>query len=280
MATIPWNFRKQDSSAAAIASAVTYAVQVADGYLGWMRQVPGLLAEADTQPLAGRRLLELGPGPTLGTPVLLACAGADVAVADRFLPPWDPAFHPALFTAMREAIASRTDLRTGPLDAVLAASAFAPAVACHAVGAEQLTTVGGTFDVVVSNAVLEHIEDLGATVTNLAAVTAPGGTGLHQVDLRDHRSFDRPLEYLTLDEQAFETLRRGCACECGAQWRASDYVRAFESAGFAVTMHGNMFAAPAYLNDLRPRLRPEFAGLSEDDLTTISAFFRLTRSAS
>ncbi len=279
MARTSVNLRRQDRSETALTSAVAYAIQVADGYLVWMSQVQGLLGPDPVHPLAGRRVVELGPGPTLGTAVLLACRGARMAVADRFLSVWDPEFHPHFFEALLKAVESRADVDTAPLRAVLTAGSFEGALECHALGAEQLRTIDGAFDIVLSNAVLEHIEDLGATVDNLAAKTRPGGHGFHQVDLRDHRSFDKPLEYLTLDEQAFEELRRGVLCECGAQWRASDYTEAFERAGFQVKVSPNMTADPAYLADLRPRLRPEFASLTESDLTTISALFVLQREA-
>ena len=44
--------------------------------------------------LAGLRILELGPGPHFGTPLLLASCGAQVTLADRFLAQWDPLYHP------------------------------------------------------------------------------------------------------------------------------------------------------------------------------------------
>jgi hypothetical protein len=277
MARTSVNLRKQDRTEAALAVAVDYAVQVADGYLIWMSQVPGLIGPDPARPLSGTRILELGPGATLGTAVLLACSGARMTVADRFLSVWDPDFHPAFFNALLEAVSTKKTVCAEPIRAVLRAGRFDAAIECSPVAAEQLHTIAGTFDIVLSNAVLEHIEDLGTTVNNLSRKTAARGYGFHQVDLRDHRSFDRPLEYLTLGEQEFEELRRGVLCECGGQWRASDYREAFERAGFSVRVTPNMHADPAYLANLRPRLSPEFSSLSEADLTTISALFVLRR---
>jgi len=279
MATLPYSLRKQDSRSAAIDSAADHAISLATHAVEWLSSVPGLIGPDRERPLTGLRVLEVGPGPTMGEPVLLACAGAQVEVADRFLARWDPDFHPRLLEAMYTKLADRGSAYLQPLRSVLDAGAFAPAVRCHAVAGERLSEIPGTFDVVVSNAVLEHVEDLAATAQHLALKTVPGGYNFHQVDLRDHRSFDRPLEYLTLDEQAFEALRQSVSCECGAQWRLSDYVATLTQAGFDVTARGNMFADPAYLADLRPRLDPGFAGLSEEDLRTISAFFVLRRNA-
>jgi hypothetical protein len=271
MNTAPVNHQKQRATPEALASAASYAIQVADHYVRWLgdeRGHPGV---------QGLRMLEVGPGPTLGTPVLLACFGARVAAADRFLPQWDPDFHPAFFAELLRQLTPRGAGCTRPLSRVLAENAFAAAVECHPLAAEELGEIGDAFDVVYSNAVLEHVQDLAVSAASLAAITVPDGFNFHQVDLRDHRNFDRPLEYLTMPRREFEALRRECHCECGALWRASDVAAAFDQVGFSVSVRPNLSAAPDYIATLRPRLSPEFAQRSDEDLTTISAFFAMRR---
>jgi hypothetical protein len=41
------------------------------------------------------RVLEIGPGSDFGAQIILAGTGAKVTVADRFLAPWQPGYHPA-----------------------------------------------------------------------------------------------------------------------------------------------------------------------------------------
>jgi ubiquinone/menaquinone biosynthesis C-methylase UbiE len=50
-----------------------------------------------------------------------------------------------------------------------------------------------TLDIVLSNAVLEHIYDLKSAFYHLARITKPGGFGIHMVDFRDHRDFSAHL---------------------------------------------------------------------------------------
>ena len=50
-------------------------------------------------------------------------------------------------------------------------------------------------DVVLSNSVLEHVQDLPALFAELARILAPGGVMLHRVDYRDH-FFKYPFHFL------------------------------------------------------------------------------------
>ena len=80
----PVNFQKQAATAEAIAHDVEYAWLIAGCYLA---------AISSGRQLVGARLLEIGPGPSFGTAVLLACVGARVTVADRYLAEWDDQYH-------------------------------------------------------------------------------------------------------------------------------------------------------------------------------------------
>jgi SAM-dependent methyltransferase len=278
--TQPVNLRKRDNSARAIEQHVGYAIAVAEGYLGHWQNFSGRAVCDGPQPLAGLRVLELGPGATLGVPVLLACAGARVAVSDRFLAAWDDDFHPAFFRELLRQVDGRGPSFGDPIRELLRADGFVPTVIeSYACGAEGLDHIDRSFDLVLSNAVLEHVLNVEATATNLARLTAPGGVGFHQVDFRDHRDFDRPLEFLTLPEDEFTQMRRDCFCECGCRWRVSEMTATFEEAGFTVRAHVNLQTTPEYLADVRPRLQPEFAALPDDDLLATSAFFHMSRGA-
>jgi SAM-dependent methyltransferase len=271
---------KHNGSSDEIAAAVTYAIDVAANFeMRWQENGPAAI-KSSPQPFAGLQVLEVGPGQTLGPAVLLACSGARVAVADRFCASWNPEFHGAFYSALREQVAWRGAAYVVPIDRLLAANGFAPdVVRVHALAAEELWQIGERFDVVLSNAVLEHVQDIDVTAANLASVTVPGGYGLHQVDLRDHRDFSRPLEYLTMSRLDYDALRQLNRCEGGGQWRLSAIGAAFEAAGFSQTASPNLYVEDDYLADVRPRLHPDFAGLSEADLAAISAFYVMRRHA-
>jgi hypothetical protein len=274
----PINLKKQDNSPAALAQFVDYAISVADGFEWWWRSNGPEHVRHAERPYEGVTVLEIGPGETLGSAVLLACAGATVSVADRFLAPWDPEFHDPFYRALLAKVASRGEAYTAPIRRLLDTGTFGrDVVRCHPFAAEELWKIRDRFDVVLSNAVLEHVQSIETTAENLAAVTAAGGYGFHQVDFRDHRDFTRPLEYLTMSRTDFERIRQRTFCEGGCQWRVSTFGAAFEAAGFSHTVSPNLMADPQYVRDVRPRLHPEFAGHTDEDLAAASAFFVLRR---
>ena len=56
----------------------------------------------------------------------------------------------------------------------------------------------GSFQVIVSRAVLEHVFDVPAAWSSMDALLAPGGSMLHKVDFRNHGLYSsrHPLAYM------------------------------------------------------------------------------------
>lgn len=271
----PVNYRRQDASPEAIARDVDYALQVGLNYADWiggaLRGGPVGLGVA-----AGLRILELGPGPTLGPAVLLACAGAKVTVADRFAVQWDEAYHPLVMRALAARAATIPGVNIEPIEQLLRANDFTPLVVdIREYAAEELHHLpAASFDVVVSNAVLEHLADVPQACAGLAHVTAPGGLGLHQVDFRDHRDFSRPLEYLTMSDEEFRVMFAERHGECGNRWRPRQMARAFDAAGLTTRVFApNMCADEHYLADVLPRLHRDVLPVDLGELEVISAYF-------
>ncbi|MGE3704332.1 MAG: methyltransferase domain-containing protein [Vicinamibacterales bacterium] len=279
-AVIPVNYRTPDASPATIAREVDYVMQVAHGYVSW-------IAGATGQPPAlsvvqGLDILELGPGPSLGPAVVLACGGARVVVSDRFATRWHDPYHRAVFQALIPRVEAWRPGSTEPMVRLLQTGSFVPEVVqVRECAAEDLTRLpGGSADIVLSNAVLEHLADVPRALSGLAHVTRPGGLGLHQVDFRDHRDFTRPLEYLTMAAREFKALFAERMGECGNRWRPSRVTEVFEAAGFHVrSAHGNMQADPEYVAGIKVRLHPDVLPMSEPDLSTLSVFYVVERRA-
>ena len=117
----------------------------------------------------------------------------------------------------------------------------------------------GSFDIVVSIAVLEHIANLDAAAREPRRVSKPGAIHYHQVDFRDHRNFDRPLEHLLMLRREFQEEARAANFEFGCQWRASEVIAVFKAAGFQVVdTEISDTVDPAYFADFRRRLRWRF----------------------
>jgi SAM-dependent methyltransferase len=227
--------------------------------------------------LQGRQYLEIGPGGDFGSQLLMTRLGASVTVADRFLAQWDPEFHPALYRTLLARVG-----RSPAIERVIEQSGYDGVINLVSAPAEDLKVVpDGTFDIVMSNAVLEHVYDLGATARELRRVSKPGAVHVHQVDFRDHRDFARPLECLLRSRRQF--LRRAVRInfESGCQTRPPELVGIFQDAGYTLddTVPSH-YADEKYLDEFMPRLRrawfSPYRKWIRDDLRVVSACYWMT----
>jgi SAM-dependent methyltransferase len=276
----PTNYGAVHASPQRITSDLEYALRIAKGYAA---SLPG-----GFEALRGRSVLEIGPGTNLASALILKCSGATrVVVTDRFLVRYQETYHGPLYLALRNAVArDLPQFDPVPVDVCLAShSHSAQAVECVEMPLERFAErFAGQFDVVFSNAVLEHVYDPEAAAESLFAVTADDGSGFHQVDFRDHRDFSRPLEYLLLGGKAFQALLEACHCECGNRIRPHELAAMFLRAGFArPSFSPNMWAQGPYLQEFIPRLRAAkdspYRDAQVDDLKVISGQFQLRKPA-
>lgn len=273
----PVNWRKPDASPDAIERDVAYALKIGTEYIE-------LLAGRNL-PVARASILELGPGHNYGSVLVLACRGASVAVADRFPVPWDEDYHPKFYAVLRARLdALGPHYVTTPITRCVEASGTGEVVKVVASPAEHLEGVAdGSIDIVLSNAVLEHAEGPADVAGELYRITRPGGSGIHQVDFRDHRDFSRPLEYLLLGTDEFEAMFAERHGECGRQTRHYEMRSLFEAVGFNVAgFNANWIAQDDYLDDFLPRLRASqsaYRDAPRSELRIISGRFFLNKAA-
>ena len=253
---LPVNYQPLDATRDVIEKDARYAIATAQSYVDCL---PG-----GQSYLNNRSVLELGPGPNFGAVLVLLCWGADrVAIADRFLVPFDSAYHLPLYQRLKKLlIEQHPALRLDPLNEVISCKQHnAAGLTAYAAPLEVLAgAVDTSFDVTASNAVFEHLFDPRAAIRSLHKLTASGGIGLHQVDFRDHRDFSRPLEFLLDDERSFALLFDREHGETGGRLRPFQMEAMFREAGFSqVDFHPNLLAEEGYLGNLVPRLRAAVA---------------------
>lgn len=273
----PVNLQERELSDDAIRADVAHTVDVAKLYLG---NIPGGTAE-----LRGKVVLEIGPGVNYGCALLMACLGARIIVADRFLPLWDELYHPRYYSALLDWITSNMlEADVAPLRKLLACGEHCPeVVGCVPTALEDLTLVpDSSVDIVLSNAVLEHLYDPERALANLARFSRHGALGLHQVDFRDHRSMDRPLEFLLLGDADFAREFEERHGECGNRIRPSELKVLFEKAGFRVVeFEPNILAEDSYLEAFISRLRAaeqsKYREVDAGDLRVASGLFTVVR---
>ncbi|WP_248313494.1 class I SAM-dependent methyltransferase [Bosea sp. F3-2] len=243
------------------------------------RIAPGLAALIrDTcGSVEGLSCLEFGSGHLLSEALVFWLAGATRVVAVDYYPLLRLHFARRAFTlAGRDALlaalapvasAATVTERIARLDQLgdwtleglseLGIDYLAPADFCRE------TEFAGTFDLIHSASVLEHLPlaDSRAIVANTQAALRPGGLALHAIHLEDHLDFrHNPLAFLAADTD----WREGDADARGNRLRASDWLRIFRSLPAAqVEILWEVVREDAPL----PRiLDPVFAGYAERDL--------------
>ncbi|MCC6418435.1 MAG: class I SAM-dependent methyltransferase [Gemmataceae bacterium] len=271
-----FNQSKRNTDPQEIRGDVIYTLQTIQCFLDALRQL--------FPSLQGKTVVELGPGHNYGAVMCLSAYGMRPVVADRFLAPWDPDYHPAFYTILRDELVQRdSHVDVGPLNALLEASGYpAEVIARYEAPLETIPVVDNSVDVVFSNAVLEHLYDLDVGFAQLYRITRPGGINLHQIDCRDHRNFSRPLEYLLLSEHQFQVEFTHHNGECGNRHRPDEVARRIRAAGFEVLgFEGNCFSEPDYLKEFLPRLRKasrsRYRKCTPEDLRILSGWYRLRK---
>lgn len=245
--------------------------------------------------LAGAHVLEVGPGNTIGIPLLFIGAGAARAAAiDKFVALQDTPFHRRLYTQMREGMDDEAKKR---LDGALRISdrlELEPRRLEYVTGRgiEDAPFPPQSFDVVVSNAVLMEVYDADATFSAVDRVLKPGGRMVHVIDLRDYSMFPKRgfhhLEFLTIPDAIYRNMAESIG---QPNRRLVDYYRGkMASLGYDSTIYitwvtGATKRLPAFktairqgvdygddqvamLREIRPRLLERYRSLSDEDLLT------------
>jgi SAM-dependent methyltransferase len=246
-----------------------------------------------------KRILEVGPGETLGVALRFVGMGARQVVAvDKFVPLQTSSFHQRLYRALADRLPAQERERV--LDAV----ALDNGVRFNenrlkfigGQGVEEATPAiaSGGFDLVVSNAVLEEVYDLDHLLATFDSLLKPGGRQIHNIDLRDYGMFSKhgfhPLEFLTLPDTVYRYM-----VEASGQpnrrlvdsYRKSMDALGYRAAVFCTWVIGGGTRLPEYrtqlqygrdysddqlqlVRSIRPRLLPRYRNLPDEDLLTAS----------
>jgi Methyltransferase domain len=132
----------------------------------------------------------------------------------------------------------------------------------------------GGVNMIFSQAVLEHVNDLETAYSAMQAWLAPGGWLSHQIDFRSHGTAHEWNGHWTYGDRVWRLLRGHRAFLINREPH-STHVRLLREAGFTLvcdqTVPGCAIA--------RHRLAQRFASLSDSDLTISGAFIQARRDA-
>ncbi len=224
------------------------------------------------------RILEVGPGRNIGSPLLWwsACGGRDVAVTL-----WDTfpnmEIGPDLLRASAAALleeASRREVgtprRTDALEE-LAAGRVQPRieyVVCDQPSFQARKPI--PYDLVLSHSCLEHVWDPAPTLKMLADLTATDGWQSNQIDLMDHGSRETNfLEMLEWSDIAYWLTMRFVPGAVN-RWRAQQFIDFYAGLGLEIVATDRR--TQERLPTDRKRLAKRFRRLDDRELLTTELF--------
>ncbi len=213
--------------------------------------------------MAGRTVLELGPGDSVATALVAAAYGARAILIDAGdYAVGDVEFYRRFASALKEAGLQPPDLAT-------AVSRDDVVALCGArYLAEGLTSLreveSDSVDLIFSQAVLEHVRrhEFAETMRECHRVLKDGGVASHRVDLKDH--LGGSLNNLRFSEKWWESdlfVRSGFYTN---RIRCAEMLEFFKASGFAV----DVLAVDRWdtLPIKRQQLDQQFASLPDEDL--------------
>jgi SAM-dependent methyltransferase len=249
----------------------------------------------------GTRIIELGPGYTIGVPLMFAADGADFVVGlDKFVPLQDGRDFGVLYSRMRDTLSEKQKAsfdRAIRLEPKVTLNSHATYID-HKELSDCVKQLGpGSYDMIVSNAVIEEIYDPAPVFKAQDELLRPGGVMVHKIDLRDYGMFSRygfnPLEFLTVPDWIY---RRMVESSGQPDRRMIDYYRdigtqmGYQTEIYVVKVLGSDTDLPeprrelragvdyteeqlAPVREIRPRLIERYRRLPEVDLLPSTIVF-------
>ncbi|MBT9566858.1 MAG: class I SAM-dependent methyltransferase [Thiobacillus sp.] len=219
--------------------------------------------------LRGKRILEYGPGDVPGVAILMVANGADqVVCVDRFplvrMSAKNIEIVKILLTRLSQPLRERAEAcfrQAGRPESGLNSDRIS-----YLVRPSGLSGLRDEIDLVISRAVLEHVNDLPATFRDMYSALKPGGIALHQVDLKSHGLHrENPLDFLNWPPWLWSVMYS--AKGVPNRLRANAYRDAVQQCGFElVSMTPTLQASADDVRAVRAHLAAPFRNLSDTDL--------------
>lgn len=220
--------------------------------------------------LQGKRILEYGPGDVPGVAVLMVAHGAgQVVCVDRFpmvrMSPKNIRIVKIMLERLPQPVRERAEACFR--QAAHPESGLDPQCIDYLVRPGGLSGLANEVDLVISRAVLEHVNDLPATFRDMYAALKPGGIAIHLVDLKSHGLHrENPLDFLNWPTWLWSLMYS--AKGVPNRLRVNAYRDAIAQSGLEViAMKPTLLASPDDVRAIRAELADPFRKLSDEDLS-------------
>lgn len=293
------SFSGSTSHRFSVGQSVTYLRQVFADFCQYGK------LEAET--IAGKTVLELGPGDNIGVLLQFLAHGASRAWAcDKFYSEHDKEHEKKIYLELREDFSGEQRRRfdeavdlSGPLQFNEEKLSYA-----YGVGAQDADTLvpPGSIDILVSRGVLQEVYEIDRAFAGIDRLVADGGMMVHKVDLRDYGMFSsvgfHPREFLTVSDSVYHQMAydtdkpnrrmldyyRAKMKELGYDFEAYctsiidlDGYRAIQTEiiPHKLTLEPGVDYGPEHeeaIRQVRPRLAPRFRSLTDEELLAAGVF--------
>lgn len=220
--------------------------------------------------LAGKLVLEYGPGDVPVIALLMIAYGADsVVCVDRFplitLKPKNIEIVQGVLSTLSMGKRKRVDecfSKYGDYS-----SGLMPCKVRYVVDADGLSGLDSEVDLIYSRAVLEHVNNLESTFQDMKQAMRDDGTAVHLVDLKSHGLHrEHPLDFLVWPAWLWHIMY-GCK-GFPNRWRVDEYRRILKERKFDVRlMEPSLLIDRKELDAVRPYLASQFREVNDDDLS-------------
>lgn len=255
-----------------------YFRQSADAYFEKL----AIPRESHASFLAGKTLMEYGPGDLPGVAALMIARGADkVYCVDRFpLVNLSEKNGRVLGHLIDGCQGAERDRLVGCLKNKNDPQAgFDPRRIEYLVRPGGLSGLINAVDLVFSRAVLEHVNDLDATFKDMVIAMRPDASAVHLVDLRSHGLHkSNPLDFLEWSSGLWSVMysQKGVP----NRWRVDRYRSLVADLPIELLLlEATKLAAIEHVAAVRPRLADPFRGVSDEDLRCLGFWLLFRKEA-
>jgi SAM-dependent methyltransferase len=220
--------------------------------------------------LKNKKILEYGPGNITGIGLLMHAYGAEqVICVDRFPLVSMTQKNIDVLRNLMDGLEGKERIRAMHAfnEAGNPASGFAGHGIRYLVRKSGLSGLAKNVDIIISRAVLEHVNDLDATFNDMHNALLDTGVAIHQVDLKSHGLHRKnPLDFLTWPPRLWSLMygHKGVP----NRWRVDKYRQVIADQGFKLAaLFPTVLADATDMAAVRPHLAAPFRAVSDEDLS-------------
>lgn len=237
-----------------------------DEYFQMLQVAPDRIAAY----LAGKHVVEYGPGDVPGVALLMAAHGAErVTCVDRFPLVSQSKKNIQVLRLLMDSLHGEAKARAEACFRKYAdpASGFCRERIRYLVRPGGLSGLSDSADLIISRAVLEHVGHLSATFADMRRTLRPGAVAVHQVDLKSHGLHrHNPLDFLTWPADLWSRMYRHKGVP--NRWRVDRYRRHIEANELkTLVLQPTEVADAKHIEEVRPYLAPQFQAISDEDIS-------------